>query len=417
MDKTIQQKYWNKKRLYQIGGISILLLLLGTTAYMTLQQKSYTVPADRIRLFSIKEDIFQEFIPLQGTVLPIHSIFLDATVGGRVEEKFVEDGVHLKQGDPIMRLSNSDLELSLVNQETSVLNLLTQSQIAQINAQQVSINNRNQLADVENALRDAERQFVLNKKLLSQQAIGSQEYTKSFNEYNYQKERMELTKKILQQDSLSTHQKAGQDLQLYKRTQAALALLRQKVGDLIIRAPIDGRLTSFDSEIGQNKTVGERLGQIDVLSGFKIRAAIDEHYISRIYPDQLAEVLINNERYTLKIKKVYSQVSDGRFQVDLSFTSNIPPDIRRGQTLPLKLSLSEATRAMQLGKGGFYQQTGGNWIFKLSADGKKAYRTDIELGRQNPNFYEVISGLEVGDRVIISSYESFEKAQELNLSN
>ena len=349
--------------------------------------------------------------------MPITSIFLDASVGGRVEEKFVEDGAQLKKGDPIMRLSNTDLELSLVNQETSVLNLLTQSQIAQTNAQQMSINNRNQMADVENRLKEAERIYNLNKTLFEQKAIGSQEYQQALNDYNYQKERMELTKQILTQDSVSTMQKVNQDRQMYERTQAALNLMRQKVDDLILRAPVDGQLTSFDAEIGQSKGAGERLGQIDVLTGFKVRADIDEHYISRIYPDLEGEFTFAGTSYKLVIKKVYTQVTNGRFQVDMEFVNEVPQGIRRGQTLQIRLALSDETKAVLLAKGGFYQQTGGNWVFKLTEDGKTAYRVDVQLGRQNPDYYEVIGGLEPGDKVVTSSYETYDRVQELSISN
>lgn len=415
MDKALQKKTWTSKRILIIVGSIALICLIAFSITLTQRKSNLNVKAERLSIHSIKEDTFQEFIPLNGSVLPINSIFLDASVGGRVEEKYVEDGAFLKKGDPIMRLSNTDQELSLVNQETSVLNLLTQSQIAQTNAQQVSINNRNQLADVENGLKEAERLYRLNKKLYAEKAIGQQEYQKTVNDYHYQKERMELTKKILQQDSLSTTQKVKQDRQMYERTQRALELMRKKVDDLIVRSPVDGQLTSFDAEIGQNKNVGERLGQIDVLTGFKVRADVDEHYISRIYNDLLGNLTINSKQYTLRVRKVYTQVNNGRFQVDMEFVNEVPKGIRRGQTLQIKLALSDETKAVLLPRGGFYQQTGGNWIFKLSEDGSTAYRVDIQLGRQNPDYYEVLKGLKPGDKVITSSYESYDKVQELNI--
>lgn len=398
------------------GGVGILALIFASY-YFTSGNSRLNVDAERITISEVKEDSFREFIPVNGTVLPITSIFLDASVGGRVEEKFVEDGAKLNKGDAIMRLSNTDLELSLVNQETSVLNLLTQSQIAQTNAQQMSINNRNQMADVENRLKEAERIYKLNKTLYAQKAVGSQEYQQALNDYTYQTERMELTKQILTQDSLSTMQKVNQDRQLYLRTQAALNLMRQKVDDLILRAPVDGQLTSFDAEIGQSKSAGERLGQIDVLTGFKVRADIDEHYISRIYPDLEGEFTFAGKSYKLVIKKVYTQVTSGRFQVDMEFVNEVPEGIRRGQTLQIRLALSDETKAVLLARGGFHQQTGGNWVFKLTEDGRTAYRVDVQLGRQNPDFYEVISGLEPGDKVVTSSYETYDRVQELNINH
>lgn len=417
MDRPIKQKKWNSKRILTLVGVIGILGLIAASYYFTSGNSRLNVEADRISIVEVKEGSFQEFIPINGTVLPISSIYLDASVGGRVEQKFVEDGAILKQGDPIMKLSNTDQELSLVNQETSVLNLLTQSQIARTNAEQVSINNRNHMADVELAFREAERVYNLNKKLFAEKAIGSQEYEKSVNDYNYQKERVVLTKQILRQDSISTSQKALQDQQTYQRTQSALELMRQKVGDLVLRAPVDGQLTSFDAEIGQNKNAGERLGQIDVLTGFKVRAEIDEHYINRIFTDQVGEFTLSGKPYQLKIKKVYTQVTNGRFQVDMEFVGKAPEGVRRGQTLQIRLALSDETKALLLAKGGFYQQTGGNWIFKLDKNGGTAYRVDIQLGRQNPEYYEVMGGLEVGDKVIVSSYETYDKIQELNIKN
>lgn len=415
MDRPIEKKFWNSKRVFTSVGIILLISLISASILLTRGGNKLNVDRERLTVYEVKEGTFQEFIPINGTIQPISSIFLDPSVGGRVEVKFVEDGAILSKGDPIIQLSNTDLELSLVNQETQVLNLLTQAQIAQTNAQQASIANRNQMADVEQGFKEAQRVYTLNKKLFEEKAIGSQEYQKSLNEYNYQKERVRLTKQILSQDSLSISQKLQQDQETYQRTQSALELMRRKVGDLIVRAPVDGQLTSFDAEIGQNKNAGERLGQIDVLTGFKVRADIDEHYINRIFTEQVGEFNLSGKPYQLKIKKVYTQVTNGRFQVDMEFVGKAPEGIRRGQTLQIRLALSDETKALLLAKGGFYQQTGGNWIFKLDKNGGTAYRVDIQLGRQNPEYYEVMGGLEVGDKVIVSSYETYDKIQELNI--
>jgi len=413
MDRVLPKKKWNNKRITTVAGIAGIILLIGASYYFTSGNSRLNVDQERISIAEVKNGSFREFIPVNGNVLPISTIYLDASVGGRVEEKFVEDGAVLKKDDPIMRLSNTDQELSLVNQETQVLNLLTQMEIAKTNAQQNTVMHLNQMADVENAYREAKRIYDMNKKLYDRKVISRQEFEKTVNEYNYQKERIRLTKQILRQDSVSTQQSLKQSQQTYDRTRSALELMRQKVGDLIVRAPVDGQLTSFDAEIGQNKNPGERLGQIDVLSGFKVRADIDEHYITRIYPDLEGEFTLAGKSYKLRIKKVYTQVTNGRFQVDMEFVDEVPDGIRRGQTLQIRLALSDETKALLVPKGGFYQQTGGNWIFKLDKDGKSAYRVDIQLGRQNPDYYEVIQGLEPGDKVITSSYETYEKVQEL----
>lgn len=415
MDRVIAKKKWNTKRLLTIAGIVALVALISASVYFTSGKKRLNVDTERITISEVKKAAFQETIPINGAVLPITSIYLDAQEGGRVEEKFVEDGTIMKKGQPILRLSNTDLALSLVNQETQVYNLLTQMQIANNAAQQNTVTKLNQMTDVENSLKEAERLYKLNKHLYDQKVIGEQEFRQSENTYNYQLQKSKLTAEILKQDSVSTRQSIGQAKQLYVGSQNALDLTRKKVGDLIVRSPVDGQLTSLDAELGQNKNKGERLGQIDVLSGFKVRADIDEHYLSRIYNDLTGTFEFANKTYKLRITKVYSQIISSRFQVDMQFVGEVPQGIRRGQTLQIRLALSDETQAVLLAKGGFFQQTGGNWIFKVSEDGRTAYKVDIVLGRTSPDYYEVLQGLNPGDKVVTSSYENYGTMQELVL--
>ncbi|MGI4729099.1 MAG: efflux RND transporter periplasmic adaptor subunit [Janthinobacterium lividum] len=416
MDRVIERKKWTTKRILTIGGITTLVLLIGSSYYFTSGKSKLNVDTERITISEVKNGPFQEFIPVNGVVMPITTIYLDANEGGRVDQKFVEDGTIMKKGDPIMKLANTDLELSLVNQETSVFNLLTQMQISRNAAQQNTISKLNQMADVDNAFKEAERLYLLNKHLYEQKAIGLQEFRQSSIAYDYQVKRKKLTQQILKQDSVSTKQELDQAKQSYDRTQNALAVMRQKVGDLIVRAPVDGELTSMDAEVGQNKHQGERLGQIDVLSGFKVRVDVDEHYISRIFTGLTGDFDFSDKTYKLKIRKVFTQVTNGRFQVDMEFVGKVPEGIRRGQTLQIRLALGDETKALLLAKGGFYQQTGGNWIFKVSEDGKTAYKVDVQLGRQNPDYYEILQGLKPGDKVVTSSYENYGNMQELVLS-
>lgn len=400
-----------------IAGIALIVLLIVLSFYYTSGKSRLNVNTDRITISEIKKGPFKDNIPVNGVVLPLTSIYLDATEGGRVEEKFVEDGAVMKKGQPILRLSNTDLELSLVNQETQVFNLLTQMQISRNAAQQNTVVKLNQLTDADNLLKEAERVYNLNKTLYAEKAIGSQEFKQSENNYRYYLEKKKLTLQILQQDSLNTKTELEQARQSYGRTQNALGVMRKKVGDLIVRSPIDGQLTSLDAEIGQNKNKGERLGQIDVLDGFKVRVDVDEHYISRIYPNQTGTFTFAGKEYKLKIKKIFTQVTAGRFQVDMEFDGEEPKGIRRGQTLQIVLSLSDETQAIVVPRGAFFQQTGGNWIFKVAENGKTAYRIPIQLGRQSIDQYEVLEGLNPGDKVITSSYENFGNIQELVLKN
>jgi len=415
MDRVIEKKKWSSKRILTIVGIAAVVALIAASYYFTSGKSKLNVDTDRVTISEIQKGTFQEFIPVNGVVLPLTTIYLDAVEGGRVEEKYVDDGAMMKKGQPILRLSNTDIQLGLVTQQTNVYNLLTQMQISKNAAQQNTVSKLNQMTDVESELKEAERIYNLDKHLYEQKAIGSQEFQKAKNDYDYYLQKEKLTQQILHQDSLSNQQQIQQSRQAFEGSQNALNVMRQKVGDLIVRAPIDGQLTSLDAEIGQSKNKGERLGQIDVLSGYKVRVDIDEHYISRIFIGLKGEFDFNNKTYKLEIKKVYTQVTNGRFQVDMEFVGDVPQGIRRGQTLQIRLALSDETQALLLPKGGFYQQTGGNWIFKVSADGKTAYKTDIQLGRQNPDYYEVLSGLKPGDKVVTSSYENYGDMQELVL--
>jgi HlyD family secretion protein len=415
VDRVIAKKKWTGKKIMTITGIAALIVLIGASWYYTSGKSRLNVDAERITISEVKKGAFQEFIPVNGMVMPVTTIYLDAIEGGRVEEKLVEDGAFVKKGQPILRLSNTDLELSLANQETAVFDVLTQMQSTKNNAVQNTIQQLNQKAEVENALTEAERVYKLNKYLYDEKAIGLQEFKASENNYKYQVSRKKLNDQTLQQDAISNKQQIGQMGASYSRMQNALALMRRKVGDLVVRAPIDGQLTSLDAEIGQSKNKGERLGQIDILSGYKVRVDIDEHYLSRVIVGQEGEATVAGKEYRLRVKKVYSQVNNARFQVDMEFVDAVPDGVRRGQTLQIRLALSDETQALLLAKGGFFQQTGGNWVFKLNSDGSKAYKVDVELGRQNPDYYEVISGLQPGDRIVTSSYESYGNMQELVL--
>src|SRR5690349_16417996 len=364
MDRIIKKKKWSGKRIMMIAGSALIVALIVLSFYYTSGKSRLNVNTDRITISEIKKGPFTDNIPVNGVVLPFTSIYLDAIEGGRVEEKFVEDGAVMKKGAPILRLSNTDLELSLVNQETQVFNLLTQMQISRNAAQQNTVVKLNQLTDADNLLKEAERVYNLNKTLYAEKAIGSQEFKQSENNYRYYLEKKKLTTQILQQDSVNTKTELEQARQSYGRTQNALSVMRKKVGDLIVRSPIDGQLTSLDAEIGQNKNKGERLGQIVVLSGFKVRADIDEHYISRIYTGLTGSFDFAGKTYKLIIKIVYIQIVNGRFQVDMEFEKEVPTGIRRGQTLQVRVALSDEKQAIMVAKGGFFQKTGGNWIFK-----------------------------------------------------
>jgi len=416
VDRVIEKKTWSTKRLMTIAGVTGVVVLVAGSVFFTSGKSKLNVDTERITISEIKKGPFQEFIPVNGVVMPLTTIYLDAVEGGRVEEKYVEDGADLKKGDPIIKLSNTDLELNLANQETAVYAAQTQMQISHNSAQQNTITKLNQMADVDNAFKEAERIYKLDKKLYDQKAIGLQEFQSAENTYNYQLRRKRLTTQILKQDTTLTKQEAQQAQEQYAHMKSTLLLMRKKVADLTVRSPIDGQLTSMDAEVGQSKNKGEHLGQIDAQSGFKVRVDVEEHYLSRIYTGLMGDFTFADKSYSVVIKKVFTQVTNGRFQVDMQFVKEVPKGIRKGQTLQIHLNLSaQTTSALLLPKGGFYQQTGGNWIFKVSEDGKTAYKVDIQINRQSPDYYELASGLKPGDKVITSSYENYGDIQELVL--
>lgn len=376
-----------------------------------------TVPIERLTISEIKKAPFKVTIPVNGQVAPLTTIYLDIQEGGRVEERYVEDGAIVKKGDPILRLSNTDLELTLANQQTQVYNLYSQMQLAKVNAQQNTVSKLTSMADVESSFKEAERVYNLDKKLYAQKVIGAQEFQSAKNNYDYYSQKRQLSQTILQQDSVSTSQQAAQDRQSYQGAQNTLSILKKKVGDLVLRAPVDGLLTSLDADIGANKTIGARLGQIDVISGYKVVVGIDQNYLPKVFTGLTGTWDFNGKTYTLTIKKIYSQVTAGRFNVDMVFVGETPKGIRRGQDMSILLALSDETQAVLVPRGGFYQKTGGNWIFKVSDDGKMAYKVDIVLGRQNVEYYEVMSGLKPGDKVVTSSYDNYGDMQELVFKN
>jgi len=413
MDRPIEKKTWTTKRILLLAGGFLAATLLVYLVFSTFGNSRLNVDSERMTLAEVKQSNFREFIPVTGTIQPISTIYLDLQEGGRVEEIFIEDGAVLAEGQPILKLSNTDLELSIVNQETNVYNMLMQMQLAQINARQNTVNKQTMVVDMDNQLKEAKRLYDMNAKLFNSKTVAEQDYLEAKNRYEYMVEKRALALEILTQDSIASVQQMEQQRESYERSKNALELMNRKFADLTVRAPVEGQLTSLDAEIGESKGKSQRIGQIDVLSGFKVRVDVDEHYISRVYAGLEGQYRLGDTIYTLTIKKVYTQVTAGRFAVDMLFDGKTPETIRRGQTLQIRIALSDETDALIIPRGGFYQQTGGNWIFKVSKDGGKAYRIPIRIGRQNPDYYEVLEGLEPGDRVVVNSYENYGDIQEL----
>lgn len=417
VDIVRPKKTWTTKRLMTIAGILALVLLIAGSFYFTSGKSKLNVDLERITVSEITKASFQESIPENGTVLPLTTIYLVTTDGGRVEKRYVEDGAILKEGDPILKLGNTNLELNMASAATGVSQMLATMQYSEVQASQNTVNKQTSLAAVQLQFTEAERIYNLDTKLFAQHAIGSQEMAQATNNYNNYKYQLALQKEILRQDSVSRLQQSDQNKESLQRARASLDIVQQEVKGLTIVAPRDGQLTSLTAEIGESKPAGSPLGQLDVLDGYKVRLSdVDEHYVNRVFTGQTGTFTLQNDTtYKLKIVKVYTQIQNGRFMVDMNFVGRVPKGIRKGQTLQITLALSDETTAVLVPRGGFYQQTGGNWIFKLSEDGKRAYKVDIQLGRQNTDFYEVLSGLKPGDKVVTSSYENYGNMQELVL--
>ncbi|WP_324678489.1 efflux RND transporter periplasmic adaptor subunit [Hymenobacter sp. GOD-10R] len=416
MDVLIQKKTWTSRKLLLIAGVVLIAGVLAASLFSTAGPTKLNVDPERITISEVTKGTFQEFIPIDGTVMPIKTIYLDATEGGTVKSILVEDGATLAAGQPILQLANSDLQLEMVNRETAVFDLMNNLQNTRNVMQQNRIQQLNQLADVDYQLQEAKRIYELNKTLYEQKVISRQDFSQSQNNYQHQVRKQHLTRQTLRQDSVATRQQLNQMQESVTRMQGNLALMRKKMDDLTIKAPVSGRITSLNAEIGESKARGQRIGQLDMLNGLKVRANIDEYYISRIFPGQKGEFILSGHRYVLSVKKIYTQVTKG-LQVDMEFVGPTPADIRRGQTLQVRLALSDQTQAVLVPKGGFNQKTGGNWVFKVNDSGTKAYKADIRLGRQNPEYYEVLEGLKPGDKVVTSSYEGYEDMGELVLKD
>ena len=415
MDKKIEKKTWTLRRIGLILGAVVAVAFLISAIYREAGTSRLNVEQERILTDTIHSGVFKEFITLFGVVEPFKTVYLDAVETGKIEEIFVEDGTMIQKGKPIMRLSNLDLQLNVLNQEAQIINQINTIRNQSILMEQQSLNLKQQALEVEFNIDLFQKRTARNKSLYSDSVISQVDYEEAQDEFEHHLRRRDLLAATIKQDSLYHVLQQNQmetSLDLMRRN---LEFAKNSLNNLIIRAPIAGQLSSMDSEIGELITEGNRVAQIDVLDDYKITARIDEFYISRIFPQQEGSFTMDGKTYNLVIKKIYPEVTNGAFEVDLFFVGDRPNNIKRGQTISLKLSLSDETRAQLLAKGGFFQKTGGNWVYLIDRNDRVARKQDIKIGRQNPNYYEVLQGLEDGDIVIISSYENYGDKDELVL--
>ena len=384
----------------------IILILSDTGAKLN-------VEADKITISSVAEGEFQEFIPVSGNILPRTTFYLDAILGGIVEKKFVEEGAMLKKGDKILQLSNTNVQLSTLQGETFAYQQINDARNTRLQIEQNSNALQNALVSANYTLINAKEIYDRQKALRGKNLNSQQDYEQAENNYNQAMEQQKLAYRNFAADSLLKQAQLAQISESIERLQKNLELIRENIDNLTIKAPISGQLTSLNAETGQSKNPGDQVGQIDALDGFKVRADIDEFYIARVTKGLHASADVDGKTYNLVVTKVYSEVTSGKFQVDMEFSGTVPNGIRRGQTLQIRLQLSERTMALLLPRGGFYQKTGGQWVFVLNNSGSTAKKRNISLGRQNPDYFEVLNGLKLGDKVVTSSYDNFGEVNEL----
>lgn len=407
MDKPIEKKKWPPKRIILYSSIGLFVLIIGYLLIFQVGGSTLNVEKERLTISTVTKGPFQEFIPIIGNVLPHKTIYLDAVIGGSVEKLYLEAGAQVKQGDKILLLSNTNLLMTLLNNEAQINRASNDLRATRLQLERNRLDLKRQRTEADYFLERIKRRFERNEILFKENYISKQEYDDFKDEFEYQTKNRELTIESQEKDLKFSEEQVKQLETSVNQMETNLALLKSQLENLTVKAPIAGYLTSLMAEVGQSKAQGERLGQIDDVTGFKVRAPIDEHYINRVEVGKIGEFDFSGNTFELKISKVYPEVRDGRFEVDMEFTGKNAEGIRRGQSLHIRLQLSDVSQAVLIARGGFYQTTGGNWIYVLDSSGKYATKRQIRLGRQNPEFFEVLEGLKPGEQAITSSYENY----------
>lgn len=407
MDRKIKKKKWTPKKIAIYCASGLLVVFIGYNFFLSGGGTRLNVERNKINIASVIEGDFQEFIPVDGNVLPIKTIRLDAIEGGVVSKKHYDGGILVEKGDTILELANNALIQSFVREETQAFILVNNVENTKLNLQRNQFELRRNLNQLDYQIDAAKDAYERGKKLFDDSIISEQEYLNLKREYDRLVDNRRIQIESNKFDSLASVTQIRQAEATLVRTRENLEMIKRNLNNLYIKAPIDGRLSTVDVEVGESIAPGQNIGQIDDLNGFKVRATIDEHYISRIYAGLDGTFTFAGNDFDLEITKVYPEVNNGLFEVDMAFDT-IPNGIRRGQTLQIRLQLSENITAVQIPRGSFYQTTGGNWIFVVNEDETEAVRRDIRLGRQNQRYYEVVEGLQPGEKVVVSSYRGYE---------
>lgn len=415
MDKIIEKK---KMPLWQwglIGLVGVLAIWFFSRLLSDASIRTYRVPAEQLIISEVVFGAFEDLIPIRGNVQPFNSVFLDAVGGGVIEEIFVEEGSFVEAGQPLLQFNNTDLQLRASNSDTQITEQINNLNNLANGFETTKINTERNIIDTEYRIETLERLESRQRVLIVDRLIRQDEYDATVDELEYQRKILiNIKARQALEDKIRADRLSQIQVQM-KKLEENLMVSQRSYENLLVRAPISGQLTSFTVDIGENKTQGERLGQIDIVDQYKIVAQIDEFYVSRVAAGQSARFTLLGVEYDARVDKVYAEISEGTFEVDLIFEGIAPEDIRRGQTLQMNLTLGNPTQSLLLPVGGFVQDTGGNWAFVLDASGEYATRRDIRVGRRNNRFIEVQEGLEAGERVITSSYNQMTEMERIQL--
>lgn len=415
MDRIIKKKKWTLKRIALILAITAFVVFVSLNFIFGDRSSRLNVQTERITISTVSQGPFQEFIPVTGTVIPIKTVYLDAMEGGRVAIKYLEAGTLVESGDAILNLENTDLLLNILYREADLAEQSNALRNTRLEMERNRLSLESQLMELNYQIKQQKRVFEQQEGLMKNNLASRHDFEQAKDNYEYLIQKRDLTIESFSQDSIFRELQINNLESALGRMHQNLELVKLNLEHLTVRAPISGQLTSLIPEIGESIARGERIGQIDQLDGFKVRVGVDEHYIARINIGQQGEFEFSGTTYKLVIRKIYPEVLEGRFEVDMEFVSETPAAIRRGQTLHIRLELGDLSDAVLLATGGFFQTTGGQWVYLLDASGDFAIKRDIRLGRKNPQVFEVLEGLNPGDRVVTSSYENYGDMDKLIL--
>lgn len=416
MDRRVARKAsYGRYAAYAAGGIAVLAFAWWFVDAL-MGGRSLSVDSQRVAVSDVTVGTFEDFIPLRGRLVPRRTVFLDAIEGGRVEQILVEDGALVEAGDMIAVLSNTNLQLEVLGREAAVTEQLNNMRTIELQLEQNRLAHKRNLVEIDYQITRLTREITRQRELITKNLVSQSTVDQLEDELTYFRNRREVTLESQATDARMQEQQLRQLRVAGTQLEEGLALARANLEDLSVRAPVAGKLSGFNIEIGQSITRGGRLGQVDDPDAYKLNVEINEYYLGRVDLQQEAVAEHNGRNLGLQISKIYPDVSEGQFQVDMLFEKD-PEGLRRGQTLQVRLTLGDDADAVLIPNGSFYQDTGGNWIFVVSPDGSEAIKRSVSMGRRNENFIEVLDGLEPGEQVITSPYTSFVGMDRLSLND